>query len=527
MSRLDSPTPMFASRPLETLETLKRIPAKMSSTPSSAKRARLSHGPMTPHPSSDDMDPSTSLKLSAVPLRVSDGPMTPSTSTVAFSSSPRQMISSSSPTRQARPTVHKTIDQDITLAHGTTVIFGRHRHSSQSTSTTTLSSSIPSHLGHLLSAPDNDATVVHLSRHASHASRVHAAVELVQGTAEDVVRIVVVGQNGMRVRVAGKKRGVRLVQGQRYDLVLQEGEAGELDFFGCKALVRARTPEPVRERLFSSSPIVQPRLDPASSMPPSSPPMMGLDFDDELSEEEPRRRAVSLSRSSPEPSSTHISATPRDLFDDRASRQSSPLSPPSDAGSMPLPDLDLEEDMGDHRDELLTPESSPVQLPREIQDSAHDAELSRAIKAERIEAVHAPIPSRAASPVLPVPDEVDLPAIIASTVVFSGSSKLSLPDLVKHMLEAQPSLKEHGPESTWSKWVHATLEAYPMFGKVDRHGKDASGHPLLPHYYYNPAEDLDHSRAKELGALVRPLRTAQRTGGKTIDWRPVGRGRRS
>ena len=36
---------------------------------------------------------------------------------------------------------------------------------------------------------------------------------------------------------------------------------------------------------------------------------------------------------------------------------------------------------------------------------------------------------------LPVPDDVDLPAILANTVVFSGSSKLSLPDLVRHMLE--------------------------------------------------------------------------------------------
>jgi hypothetical protein len=83
-----------------------------------------------------------------------------------------------------------------------------------------------------------------------------------------------------------------------------------------------------------------------------------------------------------------------------------------------------------------------------------------------------------------------------------------------------------------------------MFGKVDRHGKvsgdaaepawtvntadkqDSSGHPLLPHYYYNPAQDPDASRALELGTLVRPLRTAQRSGGKAIDWRPVGSGRR-
>lgn len=65
-----------------------------------------------------------------------------------------------------------------------------------------------------------------------------------------------------------------------------------------------------------------------------------------------------------------------------------------------------------------------------------------------------------------------------------------------------------------------------MFGKVLRHGKDSSGHPLLPHYFYNPANDPDTSRAEELGGLVRPLRTVQRAGGKAIDWRPVGSGRR-
>jgi hypothetical protein len=47
--------------------------------------------------------------------------------------------------------------------------------------------------------------------------------------------------------------------------------------------------------------------------------------------------------------------------------------------------------------------------------------------------------SRAASPVReervipPVPADIDLPGLIVSTIVFSNSSKLSLPDLVKHI----------------------------------------------------------------------------------------------
>jgi len=56
--------------------------------------------------------------------------------------------------------------------------------------------------------------------------------------------------------------------------------------------------------------------------------------------------------------------------------------------------------------------------------------------------------------------------------------------------------------------------------------QDSSGHPLLPHYFYLPDQDPDLLRAQELGGLVRPLRNVQRAGGKAIDWRPVGSGRR-
>ncbi|WVQ94786.1 hypothetical protein IAU59_001868 [Kwoniella sp. CBS 9459] len=523
----------------------------MASTPSAAKKARLS-APMTPHASSDDfetMSMGVSMnmnipKFSAVPLRISQGPMTPSTSTVAFSSSPRRdyLGLSSSPTRHAagshnNKSSSKGIDHDLVLSEGTTLIFGRHRHShSSSTSSTTLSAAIPKHLIHLLSHPENNASVIPLSKTASHASRVHAAIELdtsstSSATGQDIVRILVIGQNGMRVRIQGKKKGVRLAQGQQYELPLSKGQAGELDFFGCKALVRVEEPEWERERLFSSSPVRAPAML-ASSMPPSSPPMMmmtGLQSDEGLSEAEvdqPRLGSPSPFNSIPqwgEPS--RFSPAPpvqpelKEIEEDRQSRQSSPLSPPSEARQSPLPDL-----------EPLTPVPPLSQLP----ETEHVPELNdKSIKLERLDNAAATThvvskpPSRAASPALPVPADVDLAAIIASTVVFSGSSKLSMPDLVKHMLESQPSLKEHGPESRWSSWVSVELESNKMFGKVERHGKDASGHPLLPHYFYNPAEDPDASRAKELGALVRPLRTAQRTGGKVIDWRPVGRGRRS
>ncbi|WWC91440.1 uncharacterized protein L201_006386 [Kwoniella dendrophila CBS 6074] len=559
--RLSTSTPS-STRPLE---TLKRLPAtaKMSTPTKSAKRARISLvAPMTPQHSSDneDMFSNQPMKFTAVPLRVSSGgPLTPSTSTVAFSSSPnRRMMMSSSPTKYLSNSNFQSIynnksssssngfDHDITLTEEISLIFGRHRHnksSSSSSSHSSISSSIPSHLHHLLGKPENKSSIIHLSKHASHASRVHAIIELLSSSSSEnhdvqTIRIIVIGQNGMKVKIMNKKRGVRLLQGQKYDLELTSKQSAELDFFGSKVLIRLPQSqlqsqfqeedynlEREKERLFSSSPILrgaqddeqnQLRLD--SSMPPSSPPILPMDLDDEeLSELESEVEQQKLPKSTqPKPQIERSIVEDKEEEEDRQSRQSSPLSPPSEPRLSPLPELENEAE------------------PLAIVEQAAEAEEEKQVKAERIESISnhdvtdaASRPtSRANTPILPVPKDLDLPAIIASTVVFSGSSKLSLPDLVKHMLESQPSLKEHGSEKTWSLWVGESLDNNEMFGKVERHGKDASGHPLLPHYYYNPSADPDSSRAQELGALVRPLRTAQRTGGKVIDWRPVGRGRR-
>ncbi|KAK6904515.1 hypothetical protein I203_105329 [Kwoniella mangroviensis CBS 8507] len=511
------------------LEPLKRIPSRMA-TPTSVKRQRVSvtqhHKYMTPHPSSDiSIEDNHPIKYTAVPvpapIRVlSGGPLTPSTSTVAFSSSPnrRLMMSSSSPTKHSprQQVPEAKFDHELVLEEGMTLIFGRHRHkqSNAKSSSSSLSSTIPSHLLTLLNHPENESRVIHLSKDASHASRVHAAIELVK---QNTIRMIVIGQNGMKVKVTKKKRGVRLLQNQKFDLALSSTQSVELDFFGSKVLVKLQPQEKEeeRERLFSSSPVKSLRMDMGmgSSMPPSSPPMVSMEMDDDDVLSEPEEVVLPQQPQSLEIVIQAQSQKPQEDEEDRQSRQSSPLSPPSEPRHSPLPQVE---------DEPITTQVTE--------------EEEKQVKAERIESIshtshghghgHG---SRANTPVVtpPVPSDLDLPAIIASTVVFSGSSKLSLPDLVKHMLESQPSLKEHGSEKIWSSWVHDALEGNRMFGKVERHGKDASGHPLLPHYYYDPSSDPDTSRASELGALVRPLRTAQRTGGKTIDWRPVGRGRRS
>lgn len=113
------------------------------------------------------------------------------------------------------------------------------------------------------------------------------------------------------------------------------------------------------------------------------------------------------------------------------------------------------------------------------------------------------------SPPLPIAATaapVDLPALIASTVVFSGSSKLSLPDLVKHMLETQPSLRDHGDESAWGEWCAAELDGNPMFGKVQRHGKVSTALASLISGLVRPSPPP--------ALLLRPRRGSRRITGK-------------
>ncbi|GFZ51476.1 hypothetical protein JCM24511_09243 [Saitozyma sp. JCM 24511] len=423
------------------------------------------------------------FKVPALPSRL----MTPSTSTVAHSSSPRRTGLSSSPPRETTP-------PPVQLSPGLTLVFGRHRHhapgssakppSTSAASATKLTTSVPRHLLHLLfdASPSRPAEIVHLPRTASHASRVHATVEYI--ATKDSLRIVVIGQNGLRVKRAGTGSR-RLKSGQRMDMARGDGAATvQIDFYGCKVDIAFPAVEEPPEALFSpmSSPISAPPS-PATSMPPSSPPMM-------------------------------------------------PPSSPIGDHSSPLP-IHLE--AGDHA------RSIKQELLNAALESHDDlivaTDAARTVKPTSRPTTPAPQTREPAPPTLsappappappaPLPDGVDLAAILASTVVFSGSSKLSLPDLVKHMLETQPSLREHGDEQRWTCWAKVEVEGNAMFGKVERHGKDASGHPLLPHYFYNPAHDPDTNRAKQLGGLVRPLRAAQRAGGKAIDWRPVGGGRR-
>ena len=381
--------------------------------------------------------------------------LSPSTSTVAASSSPRRNLSSSpgpdthAATASASTSKSRARSEEIKIQKGAALVFGRHRHrptSSEGPSKTRLESTIPRHLLHLVSEREALAQTVYLAREAKHASRVHALVEYLPALdgAEERVRILVIGQNGLRVD------GAKVLAGQRVEIARKEKV--KLDFYGARFALRfpavdahrqaepeqieAEIEEVHRERLFTpdSSPVARAPL----SLPPSSPPLapstpgdMDIDLhDDEISDrvearqmsaEEEHDELEALFRSSPPP------ATRLD-----SERGSSPLSEASDEEVPPTAEVAEEEDVDE---EMLEEEEDVAAEEEEIVAEPAMALLDKEVKTELLETIQPK--SRQPSPVEiePIPSGVDLPALLASTVVFSGSSKLSLPDLVKHMLE--------------------------------------------------------------------------------------------
>ena len=362
----------------------------------------------TPPPSTLAQDaPSDELafKIPAIPGRMRL--MTPSSSTIAASSSPPRMSSPALSDHAGADALRKKksgstkLSQEVIqleMERQVTYVFGRHRHHDDQMKTTT---TLPVHIASSLHDRSAPVKTVFLPRTASHASRLHAVVEYMPEI--DSLRIHTLGQNGVTVRAGLTKR--RLQKGENMDIERQA--TIRIDFHGCTASISlpARTAEEVersarlleeKERalhaaLFDSS--SSPMREPLSSLPPSSPPV-GLDDEDEDMSE-----------------------------GDEQDRSSSPLSAMSD----------------DNADEVAF----------EVKAEALEISLPSTPAPQPRQEVPKPR-SRAASPVKearivpPVPADIDLPALIVSTIVFSNSSKLSLPDLVKHMLEVNIPIARDG-----------------------------------------------------------------------------------
>ena len=292
--------------------------------------------------------------------------------------------------------------ESVEIVPGTSLIFGRHRHrpdpsssKQPSSSSIHLRSSIPTHLHHLVTDLDSPTSIIYLSRYASHASRTHALVEYDEE--KDGLKVLVIGQNGMKIG------GKRVLAGQRVEIPRRERVF--LDFYGTR--VGLIFPEKVQEAVGDLNMLFTPSSPERLSLPPSSPPLEPVD---DVEMEEPIRHASPL-----------------------FSRDSSPLSAPSDdEDEIPDPVSDPASEMSELAEDEAEGESGQLSSveSRELTPPPRSQSREKSVKREMLETVEVSDP---------VPDGIDLAALLASTVVFSGSSKLSLPDLVKHMLDVSTS----------------------------------------------------------------------------------------
>ena len=63
----------------------------------------------------------------------------------------------------------------------------------------------------------------------------------------------------------------------------------------------------------------------------------------------------------------------------------------------------------------------------------------------------------------------------------------------------------------WTEHLQLLLRECPMFGSIDRAGKDVSGNALEAWYYYDHERDHDRDRATNLKQFVKPIRGALKT----------------
>ncbi|TKY87095.1 hypothetical protein EX895_003772 [Sporisorium graminicola] len=158
----------------------------------------------------------------------------------------------------------------------------------------------------------------------------------------------------------------------------------------------------------------------------------------------------------------------------------------------------------------------------------------------------------------------DLPGLLAGAVVFHRTATISASEAVRSVLATTPGLMKgeagehsvafspskrklpgaatlkHGcvvdgwPTSSesnerwasiarkaWREHLEVVLQSSPMFGVIQRAGKDASGNPLECWYYYDKENDPDKERAENLGVFAKPMRKALK-GQKPIFWKRSG-----
>ncbi|KAJ9124397.1 hypothetical protein QFC22_001197 [Naganishia vaughanmartiniae] len=451
---------------------------------------------------------------------------------------------------------------------------------------TTLSSEVSEKL---LTGAAEEGKLAPLPRSASHASRSHVLLQVVPQQDRERLVVSVLGQNGCRIRRLpfrsahttdyaedGEEAGKRYPIGSEVDFSrsMRGGKTVrlEVDMYSCRAIIDwlPRTVKPSLSATVVSTPakpVAPAQEDLPAEAPAAESKTPAQSIDAQLAE----LLHTPVVRKS---SSSAGGGKRRSAGRKHGSSDEIPVTPESVRSIHSQMTYDSSASLSDEEEEAVMEEGDEEEeeeaaCAAPLEDVTEDLD-SRQVKQEMLDTCVAPRSTPAAAPGFSsttegaekkeniviresaeppaVPVDIDLKALVATSLVFSGSSAISCPDLVKAILDvsclpslapelsdvdllplrvqSQPSMKSYGREAVWSVWIQNTLDSHPMFGRVDRKGKDASGKPLLPLFHYVPAEDYDQTRAAELGGLMRPLRGTQRGGGKAIDWRPVGGRRR-
>ncbi|GAA5939095.1 hypothetical protein JCM3775_003182 [Rhodotorula graminis] len=310
---------------------------------------------------------------------------------------------------------------------------------------------------------DRATTVTHvpvvLPKSAKNASRIHCSVRIVSRVEQELdgaleVEVRVTGQNGMKVDGKVKKIGSVVV------LEKQAGQAVRLKFWGWDAKV-----------LVAESELGLDDRDDDEGLPAAR--RAGLSYlDDDDDDDDALRRARSPSRAS---SPAYNYSNDHGLSPEPESAPAGPLVPPR-------------------------PPSS----------------TSSTFAAERASALVTSL-------------NLDLAGLVASAIVFHARSTVAVDEVIRALLKESGGMwrvlsddddvverRKETPEgegnavAAWRTIVENVLVHESMFGMIDNAGlKDASGHPIPPHWYYIPDQDPSADRVAALEPFVKRVRGAR------------------
>ncbi|TNY20663.1 hypothetical protein DMC30DRAFT_397159 [Rhodotorula diobovata] len=312
---------------------------------------------------------------------------------------------------------------------------------------------------------DRATTLTHvpviLPKSAKNASRIHCSVRIVSRAEQELdgtleVEVRVTGQNGMKVDGKVKTNGSVVV------LEKNVGEAVRLKFWGWDAKVVVAESEVALGDAEVENLSATRRAAPAY-----------LVDDDEEEDPHSARRARSISRAS---SPAYNYSNDHGL---------SPEPETSTTGSLPTP-------------------SRAASASSSSQSSARALSLVASLN-------------------------LDLAGLVASAIVFHARSTVAVDEVIRALLKESGGMwrvlsddegvverRKDTPEgeddavAAWRAVVEDVLARESMFGMIDNAGlKDASGHPIPPHWYYIPDQDSSPERVAALEPFVKRVRGAR------------------